>query len=145
MSAQIEIHRGGGSRVDRAIVRLLPAVPKPLVHWVASRYIAGPTLSDALRVARSLNAEKMIATIDVLGEEVTNPDEARGIVQKYKDVLDGIERERLSSNISVKPTALGMRISYELCRENVLELLAGDRFVRLDMEESSTTDATLRL
>ena len=87
----------------------------------------------------------MIATIDVLGEEVSDPSEAAALVEMYHAVVDAIEREELAANISVKPTGLGMRISYELCRDNVMTLLARGCFVRLDMEDSTSTDATLRL
>jgi proline dehydrogenase len=135
--------------LDRAIVRLLPTVPKPVVQLFSSRYIAGPTLADAMRVVTRLNAESKLATIDVLGEDVTNRDEAQAIVQAYLDVLDTIDGEQLDSNISVKPTALGLDLSYELCRDN-FEILVHraqtyGNFVRIDMEDSSTTSDTLRL
>ena len=85
--------------LDRAIVRLLPAVPKPVVQRLSSRYIAGPTLDDAIRVVRKLNAKGKLATVDVLGEDVTNPDEARAIAGQYHDVLARIDEEGLDSNI----------------------------------------------
>jgi proline dehydrogenase len=131
--------------VDKAIVRLLPAVPKPVVQLFASRYIAGATLADAAGCVRVLNADGKLATVDVLGEEITHADEARAIARAYLDVFAAIERERLDSNVSVKLTALGLKLSYDLCRENLLEVLAQGRFVRIDMEDSSTTDDTLRL
>jgi proline dehydrogenase len=135
--------------LDRAIVRMLPAVPRPLVHKLAERYIAGPTLEDACRVVSTLNAQGKKATIDVLGEEITRDDEARAIAQAYRDVFETIEQRQLKSGVSVKPTALGLKLDYELCRENlesvVREAGARGNFVRIDMEDSSTTDDTLRL
>lgn len=131
--------------LDRALVRLLPAVPKPVVQLFSSRYIAGETLADAGRVVRALNEEGMLATVDVLGEEVTHADEARAIAQTYLAVCDAIEREHLRANLSVKLTALGLKLSYDLCKEHVLEIVARGGFVRIDMEDTSTTDATLRL
>ena len=135
--------------LDRALVRLLPAVPKPVVRRVSSRYIAGEELSDAVRVVRQLNAEGKLATIDVLGEEITNADEARAIGDAYRDSLDAFEREQLDSNVSVKLTALGLKLGYELCRENLEAVVAHaaerGNFVRIDMEDSSTTEDTLRL
>ena len=135
--------------LDRALVRLLPAVPKPVVRRVSSRYIAGEELSDAVRVVRQLNAEGKLATIDVLGEEITNADEARAIGDAYRDSLDAFEREQLDSNVSVKLTALGLKLGYELCRENLEAVVAHaaerGNFVRIDMEDSSTTEETLRL
>jgi proline dehydrogenase len=90
-----------------------------------------------------------MATIDVLGEEVASADEARSIAQAYRDVFEAIERERLDSNVSVKLTGLGLKLGYELCRENLESVVADaasrGNFVRIDMEDSSTTDDTLRL
>ena len=116
---------------------------------ISERYIAGTELADALRIVRELNEQGKMATIDVLGEEITNPDEARAIAAAYRDTFEALERERLDSNVSVKVTALGLNLGYDLCRANLEEVVrhAGDRgnFVRIDMEDSSTTDDTLRL
>jgi proline dehydrogenase len=135
--------------LDRAIVRMLPAVPRPLVHKLAQRYIAGPTIEDACRVVETLNGQGKMATIDVLGEEITRDDEARMIAQAYIDVFETIERQELDSNVSVKLTALGLKLDYDLCRENlesvVREAARRGNFVRIDMEDSSTTDDTLRV
>jgi proline dehydrogenase len=135
--------------LDRALVRLLPAVPKPVVRRISERYIAGTELGDALRVVRHLNAQGKMATIDVLGEEIGNPDEARAIAAAYRDAFRAIELGRLDSNVSVKLTALGLKLDYDLCRANLEDVVrhAGERgnFVRIDMEDSSTTDDTLRL
>jgi proline dehydrogenase len=133
--------------LDKTLVRLLPVVPKQVVQLFSARYIAGPTLTEAVDTVRALNAERKLATVDVLGEEITREDEARAIARAYCEVFAAIERERLDSNVSVKPTALGLDLSYDLCREN-LELVlreAGSNFVRIDMEDSSTTSETLRL
>jgi proline dehydrogenase len=135
--------------LDRALVRLLPAVPKPVVRRISERYIAGEDLADAVRVVRVLNDEGKLATIDVLGEEIANADEARTIADAYREALDAFERERLDSNVSVKPTALGLKLGYDVCRANFEEVVAHaaglGNFVRIDMEDSSTTDDTLRL
>jgi proline dehydrogenase len=134
---------------DRAIVRLLPAVPRPIVRRLSAPYIAGPKLADACRVVKTLNAGGKLATVDVLGEELTSVEAAAAIVRAYQDVLDAIERERLDSTVSIKPTAFGLELDYDICRANVLAVVehAAERgnFVRIDMEDSSTTDATLRL
>ncbi len=133
--------------LDKTLVRLLPVVPKPVVQLFSARYIAGSTLADAVDTVRALNGEGKLATVDVLGEEITREDEARAIARAYCDVFAAIEREQLDSNVSVKPTALGLDLSYDLCREN-LELIlreAGSNFVRVDMEDSSTTSDTLRM
>ncbi len=137
------------SLVDSAIVRFLPAVPKPVVRRISERYIAGEDLDDALRVVRRLNDEGKLATLDVLGEEIANPDEARAIADAYRAAIDAFERGKLDSNISVKPTALGLKLGYDLCRDNLKDVVRHaaerDNFVRIDMEDSSTTDDTLRM
>jgi proline dehydrogenase len=134
---------------DRAIVRLLPAVPKPVVQKLSERYIAGPELKDARATVRRLNAEGKMATIDVLGEEITNEDEAAAIVRAYQDVFADIERCGLDANVSVKLTALGLKLGYDICRTNLETVVADaasrNNFVRIDMEDSWTTDETLRL
>jgi proline dehydrogenase len=135
--------------LDRAIARVLPAVPKPVVRRLAAPYIAGPSLEAAVGVVRRLNGERKLATIDVLGEEVTSADAAREIAQAYHRVLARIEGEKLDSNISVKLTGFGLDLDYDLCRENLEAVVEDARirgnFVRIDMEDSPTTDATLRL
>jgi proline dehydrogenase len=135
--------------LDRALVRLLPAVPRPLVERLAQRYIAGPELKDARETVRRLNAQGKLATIDVLGEEITNEEEAAAIVRAYQDVFADIERCEVDSNVSVKLTALGLKLGYDLCRANlesvVRDAAARENFVRIDMEDSSCTDDTLQL
>jgi proline dehydrogenase len=134
---------------DRAIVRLLPAVPRPVVQKLSERYIAGPELRDAREAVRRINAEGKMATIDVLGEEITNEEEAAAIMRAYEDVFADIQRCGLDSNVSVKLTALGLQLDYGVCRENlravVEDAASRGNFVRIDMEDSSTTDDTLRL
>jgi len=137
------------SLVDSAIVRFLPVVPKPVVRRISGRYIAGEELEDALRVVRRVNDQRKMATIDVLGEEIVSPDEARAIATDYRISIDAFEREGLDSNVSVKPTGLGLKLGYELCRENleavVRHAAEHGNFVRIDMEDASTTDHTIRL
>jgi proline dehydrogenase len=135
--------------LDRAIVRLLPAVPRPIVQRLSSRYIAGPTIDDAMRVVRRLNAKGKLATVDVLGEEITSAEVARGIAGQYHDVLARIQDESLDANVSVKLTGFGLELDHDLCRETleavVADAAARGNFVRIDMEDSSTTDRTLAL
>jgi proline dehydrogenase len=137
------------SLFDRANVRLLPAVPRSVVHRVAAPYIAGSTLDDARGAAASLNAEGMRATVHVLGEEVSRPEEAEVIARGYREALAAIEADGLDANVSIKLTGLGLNVDEHLCRSLVSGLVedAAGRgiFVRIDMEDSSTTDATLAL
>jgi proline dehydrogenase len=135
--------------LDRALVRTLPVVPKPVVRRLSSRYIAGETLAEAVATVKRLNAQGKLATIDVLGEEISSVAAAKSIADEYVDVLEAIERERLDANISVKLTGFGLKVGYRVCKHNLERVAAsaGERgiFVRIDMEDSTTTDDTLRL
>ena len=135
--------------IDRAIVRALPAVPRQVVKRLSSRYIAGTTLTEACDVVRELNSLGKEATLDVLGEEVTLREEAIGLRDAYRRALDTIEEEGLRSNVSVKLTALGLKLDRGLCRADltavVEEAARFANFVRIDMEDSSTTSETLAL
>ena len=135
--------------LDRAIVSALPAVPKPIVRLISDRYIAGERVEDACRVVKKLNAEGKMATIDVLGEEITTPEEARHIAYAYDDVFRAIDEQGLDSNVSVKLTGMGLKLDRDIARENLERTVRGaaerGNFVRIDMEDSSCTDDTLAL
>ncbi len=137
------------SLLDRALARVLPAVPRGVVRRVSARYIAGPQLADARRVVAELNAEGKLATVDVLGEEITTAAEAEAIARAYRDVLAALAEDRLEANVSVKLTALGLKLGYGLCRANLEAVVryaaARGTFVRIDMEDATCTDDTLRL
>ena len=113
--------------LDHAIVRLLPAVPRPVVQRLSQRYIAGSQLADACRTVRALNGRGKMATVDVLGEEITNAEEARAIADEYVEVLAQIARNALNSNVSVKLTALGLKLDRTLCRDNLERVVADAR------------------
>ena len=116
---------------------------------LSDRYIAGPELADAIATVRALNEEGKKATLDVLGEEVAIAEEAVAIRTEYETAMAAIEAEGLDANVSVKLTALGLAVDPELCAESVRTLVriadGHGRFVRIDMEDSSTTSATLDL
>jgi proline dehydrogenase len=135
--------------LNQIVAGVLPAVPKPILWRFSKRYIAGPRLSDALQCARKLNGFGCSATIDILGENAEAEEEARAYTRAYREVLEGIEEGGLDSNVSVKLTALGQRVGEALVRENLETLLVAARergnFVRLDMEDSSTTSSTLQI
>lgn len=134
---------------NRLLVTTLPVVPRFIVGKVASRYVAGETLEEALAVVRSLNEEGAMATIDVLGEEVHERGKALAAVEEYLRVFAGIGSQGLDANVSIKLTLLGLKIDEALCRDNVERIAAAaaerGNFVRIDMEDSSCTDATLRI
>jgi proline dehydrogenase len=136
--------------LDRAIGLALPAVPKPIVGYFSKRYIAGTSSDDALRVARALRTEGAMATLDILGEFIASFDEADRNARAYVELVRRIARENLpDTNVSVKLTAFGLLLDRARCLANTRELVrvaaeAGN-FVRIDMEDSPCTSATLEI
>ena len=132
---------------NRAIAAAMPIVPRPLVWRFSRRYIAGVDLADAYRAVRELNASDCSATLDVLGEDSTNPDEVKSAVELYLQAIRDIDAKSLRCGISVKLSELGLRFDVEGCRQAIRTLIAcaadHDRFVRIDMEDSSVTSVTL--
>jgi proline dehydrogenase len=116
---------------------------------VTRRFVAGEELADAVAAIRILNQKGISASFDHLGESITSEAATREEVNEYVRVLDSIEENKLDSNVSVKLTQLGLDVSQELCYANtrrIVEAAAGYRnFVRIDMEESSKTEATLEI
>jgi len=135
--------------LNRLIVAAIPLVPRPIVRRVAHRYVAGETLEHALETVRALNAEGCMATLDVLGEDVSQIEETERTVDEYLRALDGIAARGLDSNVSVKLTALGLKIDGDHCRREFARILERarrhDNFVRIDMEDSSVTTETIRI
>jgi proline dehydrogenase len=115
----------------------------------ARRFVAGETLPEAIEAARALNARGIKASLDLLGESVTNDREARAARDAYLEMLARIHDARLDANVSLKLTAMGLDISEDLCVAIMQDVLTRARevgnFVRIDMESSAYTDRTLRL
>lgn len=135
--------------VDRVVVQILPHVPRMFVRRVASRYMAGSTLDDALRTIAALNRSGARATADVLGEFIHHLSEAERATESYLALIDALHASQLDSQVSVKLTALGLLLDQEACYAN-LRRVAGaaaghGNLVTIDMEDSSCTDPTLRL
>lgn len=137
------------SLFSRLVVSTLPLVPKLLVGRVARRYVAGETREQALATVRALNEIGAMGTLDVLGEEVRERDKALAAVAEYEALFDAIEQTGVDANVSIKLTLLGLKIDEGFCRDNVERIARTARghenFVRIDMEDRTTTDATLRI
>lgn len=113
----------------------------------ARRFIAGETLEEALAAIIELRNKGMEVTVDYLGEVVRDAEATRAVTDTYCSILDRISDPDIGASISLKPTHLGLSISRELAQENIGRIVAHakelDNFVRIDMEDSSTTEATL--
>jgi proline dehydrogenase len=133
--------------LNKLIVASIPAVPRPIVRRFASSYIAGEEIGDAVRVVKKLNSEGILATLDVLGEDISQREEAFAARDKILQVLETIAKEKLDSNVSIKLTQLGLKLDPSLCFDNTRSILSKAKelgnFVRIDMEDSGATDATL--
>lgn len=133
----------------RVVVTTLPLAPKFLVGKVAMRYVAGERLADAVATVQDLNASGALATLDVLGEAVKDRSAAAAAVEEYLRLYAAIAEHGLDSNVSVKPTLLGLEIDEGFCRDNIERIAqaacAQGNFLRIDMEDRTTTDATLRI
>jgi proline dehydrogenase len=118
--------------------------------FLAKRFVPGETIVSALDAVRELNAEGLTATLDFLGEDITNEADARQTRDTYLEMLAAIERDAVRTNVSVKLTALGLLIDEALCASHLTEIAVRaarlpDPFVRIDMEGSAVTEATLRV
>ena len=113
------------------------------------RYIAGERLDDGVRVVKALNSKNLMATLDVLGENVSTEEESVAAVGICQEVLRAIHENHLNSNLSIKLTQFGLKLDEAFCYSNVKRLLEiasrYNNFVRVDMEDSSTTSSTLNL
>jgi proline dehydrogenase len=116
---------------------------------VSNRFVAGTEIADAVRATQTINRASMSVSIDNLGENVTNPDEARHSAQLYHQILDAIVANQLNANISLKLTHMGLDVDEKLAREIVSGLVTKAAamdppgFVRVDMEGSPYTQRTL--
>ena len=135
--------------LKKGIVKMVSVMPESVVFIFAQKYIAGKKLEDALRVTKELNAKGIYTTLDVLGEGIKNEEEAIAAQKQILSIFDIIEEQKLLSNVSIKPTQMGLMIDKELAFELISEIAekaaSYNNFVRMDMEDSSTTDATIEI
>ncbi len=135
--------------LNSAIIKLVELFPKSFIYLFASRYIAGEKLEDAVKLVRELNSKNIFATMDVLGEDTTNVEEANTAVNEAIRVLETINKENLNSTLSIKLTQIGLKLSYDLCLQNMKRVLDKakefNNYIEIDMEDSSCTIDTIRI
>lgn len=116
---------------------------------VVRRFIAGERIEEAIAAVQELNQLGIVATLDHLGESITSEVATRGEVSEYLRALQCINESGVKSNVSVKLTQLGLDFDEQLCLENTRRMVERaaqlGNFVRIDMEDSTKTDATLRI
>lgn len=135
--------------INYLIVQSVKILPKSIIYLFAKKYIAGTDLDAGVRVTKKLNSNGIVATMDLLGETVKKKEDAIQAKNDFIELLETIEREKLDSNISTKPTALGLLIDKDLCYNLYVEIVECakkyNNFVRIDMEDSSVTDDIFEL
>jgi proline dehydrogenase len=137
------------NHVNKIIIPVIQVMPRSVVKMFANKYIAGDKLMDAVNTVKNLNAKELMATLDVLGEAIKDKNEAVKCKDENIAALDAIDRHKLDCNLSVKLTMLGLNINFDLCLGLTEEILSKaksvNRFVRIDMEDSSVTESTIRI
>ena len=127
----------------------VPILPKWFVELFSKSYVAGYTSKEVLTIVKSLNDQGFSTTIDILGEHVSTLDNSEKITRKYCDLYDKINQDSVDSNISVKPSHIGLDISEKIVLNNFQRLLKkakkNSNFLRLDMESSQSTDITFKI
>ncbi len=134
---------------NKLIAAILPLLPKQFVWFFSKRYIAGKSLADAVDVSKKLNAQNYLVTIDLLGEFITELDEAEKNKNEYMTIIETMEAQSIRGNYSLKPTMFGLLIDKEVCYKNIREIVKKaaeyNNFVRIDMEDSQCVDMEIEI
>jgi proline dehydrogenase len=128
---------------ENGAVRTL--VSKHGMRLGGSRFVAGETMDDAIRTLRELNEKGLAANTTLLGEAIRDAREAGAVADEYVILVDRIASEQLRANVALKLTHLGLDLGEELAYENVRRIVERGHFIRIDMEQSTYVDATLRI
>ena len=136
------------SLFNYAVAKTIMYVPKPIVSFFAKGYIAGSTLADAVQVTKDLNQQGMMTTIDILGEFITEFEQAVAFKNDGLEILQTISSKKLDANLSIKPTQMGLLLDEDRCfdiiRELVVEAKKLNNFIRIDIEDVPVTDITFK-
>lgn len=137
------------SLINNIIVKTVQMMPKSFVKIFANKYIAGETIEETIELTKKLNSQGIFGTIDLLGEAITTKQQAIDSKNECLRILNEINNNKLKANLSIKPTQMGLLIDEEFCYQNIRELVNKakeiNNFVRLDMEDSSTTDGIIKV
>jgi proline dehydrogenase len=129
---------------NKLVASILPFMPKSLVWIFSQRYIAGTTIDDAIKASKKLNENGCMVTIDLLGEFITEPEQAEANKNQYLEIIESVEENKIDGNYSLKPTMFGLLLDKELCYRHIREIVAKaagyHNFVRIDMEDSQCVD-----
>lgn len=134
---------------DSLALATLPLIPTPLMRSLASRYIAGERLDQAMERLQKLQGRGFTGIIDLLGEDIRDEAEARQVADSYIEAADAVAQAGLDAYVSVKPTHVGLNFSEDLCFDLYSKIAEHcsklGLFMRVEMEDHPTTDGTLRV
>tara|TARA_B100000579_G_C22821208_1_gene850753 strand:- start:666 stop:1568 length:903 start_codon:yes stop_codon:yes gene_type:complete len=135
--------------LNKIIIIIIPFLPKFVARFFSKKYVAGTTINQALDKIQKLNLKNESATIDILGEHTKKTKEANEITSNYIKIIEKIHTNNLDCNLSIKPSHIGLDISYELALNNFKQILESAKkygnFIRIDMESSKNTDISIKL
>tara|TARA_Y100001970_G_C14147527_1_gene810726 strand:+ start:75 stop:974 length:900 start_codon:yes stop_codon:yes gene_type:complete len=133
--------------INTFIYKILKLFPNRIIKIFSKRYVAGFNLKETLDICKKLNTKGFTLTLDILGEHTQSSNEADCITKEYQNLLKSIHSNGIDANISVKPTHIGNDLGKEVFKTNLSKLLETaekySNFVRIDMEDSKTTDDTI--
>lgn len=131
------------------VARAIPFIPRFVIQKISRRYIAGDTLAEAIARVQQLNAQGFCATLDVLGESVSTPQQAESTASDYIDLLEAIAAHGLRANISIKPSSLGLLLDMQQCERLAGRILeTAERHKNsacIDMEDVNCTEKEIDL
>ena len=135
--------------INKAIASVVPYFPKKFIWVFSKKYIAGVSVQDAIKASRSLNEHGVCVTVDLLGEFISNIEQAGVNREAYLEIVEAFEDAGVDGNYSLKPTSFGLLIDPEKCYQNIRAIVAlaakYNNFVRIDMEDSECVDLEVTL
>ena len=135
--------------INNILASSVSIMPKWFIKLFSKSYIAGNEPKEVIDIVKNLNAQGFSATIDILGEHVKSQDKTNSVTKDYIQLYNDIANNSVDSNISVKPTHIGLDISMNLALKNFKKLISkaseSSNFLRIDMESSKNTDSTFEI
>lgn len=137
------------SLFNYTVSKTIMHVPSPIVKFFAKDYVAGRDITDAVEVCRDLESKGVESTLDILGEYITKKEQALPWKDECIKILETISRLGLKSNLSIKPSQMGIKLDYDFCLQNLRDVIAKaaelDGFVRIDMEDVECNEPTIKM
>ena len=135
--------------INNILASSVSIMPKWFIKLFSKSYIAGHEPKEVIDIVKNLNTQGFSTTIDILGEHINSQEKTFSVTKEYIQLYDDIAKNSVDSNISVKPTHIGLDISMNLVLENFKKLTEKaseySNFLRIDMENSKNTDSTFEI